>query len=337
LDYHDGTICFHVADAKENWNQCGSSMYTLGVLGDGSWSLSCTYNSYCRVPSGYGNPASDAERKLADGRGLKIDPENGNRFRIEVRGQRIQIWVDGEQIADVTDDQMGETIGGETLDHGGVGFQWGLDSMGWIRNFSVLQFQPAEADGQAASAREIQAFDETVKSGSEAWSFGDYSKALKLLLPAAQRGHPVAQHRLGVIYALGQGVEQDYAEATRWFRKAAEQGQGESQYSMGLRYFWGQSVAQDDKEAARWLKLAAGQGIDLAAAALKNRYATGSGVPRDLVEAYKWGLLAGGQSDPTTSDINLTDLEDKLTPEQLADAQRRAKEFVPKRTGPADP
>src|ERR1017187_3469449 len=66
-----------------------------------------------------------------------------------------------------------------------------------------FQLQPAEAGGQAASAQEIQAFDETVKGGSEAWSFGDYSKALKLLLPAAQRGHPIAQHRLGVMYEIG--------------------------------------------------------------------------------------------------------------------------------------
>jgi len=68
---------------------------------------------------------------------LNIDRENGNKFRIEVSGQRIQIWVDGERIADVTDQQMGETIGGQTLDHGGVGFYWGMDSMGWIRNLSL--------------------------------------------------------------------------------------------------------------------------------------------------------------------------------------------------------
>jgi TPR repeat protein len=106
---------------------------------------------------------------------------------------------------------------------------------------------------------------------------------------------------------------------------------------VGLRYLWGQSVAQDDQEAARWLKLAADQGVAPAAAALKNRYANGEGVPRDLVEACKWGIVAGAQNDPTTSDTNLTDLEDKLTPGQLAEAQRRAKEFVPKRTGPSDP
>jgi TPR repeat protein len=189
----------------------------------------------------------------------------------------------------------------------------------------------------AAEAPALPSLDETVKRGSEAWASGDFAEALKLLLPAALKGNPVAQHRIGVMYVMGQEVPTDYAEATRWFRKAAEQGQGESQYSMGLRYLWGQSVAQDDKEAARWLKLAADQGVAPAAAALKNRYANGEGVPRDLVEAYKWGLLAGGQGDPTTSDINLTDLEGKLTSDQLAQAQRRAKAFVPKRTGPADP
>src|ERR1019366_5804034 len=200
-----------------------------------------------------------------------------------------------------------------------------------------FRLQPQEGGDQAASAPEIQALDESVKRGSEAWTSGDFSKALALLLPAALKGNPVAQHRIGVMYVMGQGVEQDLAEATRWFRKAAEQGQGESEYSMGLRYLWGQSVAQDDQEAARWLKLAADQGVAPAAAALKNRYANGEGVSRDLVEACKWGIVAGAQNDPTTSDTNLTDLEDKLTPAQLAEAQRRAKAFVPKRTGPADP
>ena len=45
--------------------------------------------------------------------------------------------MDGEQIVDIRDEKMGECIGGQTLDHGGVGFHWGMDSMGWIRNFSA--------------------------------------------------------------------------------------------------------------------------------------------------------------------------------------------------------
>lgn len=137
LDYHDGSIFFHVVDAKESWNECGGSCYVLGVAGDGAWTLSCIYNDYCAVPVGFGNNRKDGERKLGSGRGLKIDRRNGNKFRIDVRGQQIQIWVDGEQVIDVTDERMGETIGGKTLDHGGVGFHWGLDTMGWIKNFSA--------------------------------------------------------------------------------------------------------------------------------------------------------------------------------------------------------
>ena len=100
------------------------------VGGDGSWTLSCAYNEYCAVPVGYGNPRNDDKRALAAGRGRRIDRANGNRFRIEVRGRRIQIWVDGEPIADVTDEEMDRTIGGNTLDHGGLGFLWGFDAMG---------------------------------------------------------------------------------------------------------------------------------------------------------------------------------------------------------------
>jgi hypothetical protein len=54
-----------------------------------------------------------------------------------VKGPRIQIWVDQEKIADITDASMGENVGGQALDHGGIGFVWGYDAMGWLRNFSI--------------------------------------------------------------------------------------------------------------------------------------------------------------------------------------------------------
>jgi hypothetical protein len=200
-----------------------------------------------------------------------------------------------------------------------------------------FQLQPAEAGAPAASGPELQALDETVKRGNEAWKSEDYSKALALLLPAALKGHPIAQHRIGVIFVLGQGVGEDLAEATRWFRKAAEQGQGESQYSMGMRYLLGQSVAQDEKEAVRWFKLAADQGVVVAEAALALRYFKGEGVAQDFVEAYKWATLASDQVGPNNGGIPPSHLEDKLTPDQLVEAQRRVKEFVPKRTAPAAP
>ena len=49
--------------------------------------------------------------------------------------------MDGEKIADLRDEKMGEVIGGQTLDHGGMGFVWGMDSMGWIRHFSIRKLK----------------------------------------------------------------------------------------------------------------------------------------------------------------------------------------------------
>lgn len=137
LDYRGGSILFHVADARESFNERGGSGYAISFTAEGAWDLGCTYNKYCAVPTGFGHVTSDGERSLAKGQGLKLDAVAGNKFRIDVLGNRIQIWMDNEPIADVRDEKMGETIGGQTLDHGGVGFVWGYDSMGWIRNFSV--------------------------------------------------------------------------------------------------------------------------------------------------------------------------------------------------------
>lgn len=58
-------------------------------------------------------------------------------------------------------------------------------------------------------------------------------------------------------------------------------------------------------------------------------------MPQDFVEAYKWETLASRQVGPNNGSIPPSHLEDKLTPDPLAEAQRRVQEFAPKRTGPA--
>ena len=137
MDHRAGYIMFHLVDWKESWNESGSSAYRLSLNSDGSWGLGCSYNQYCHVPSGYGNPQGDGTRRLMRGKGLKLDPDNGNKFRIDVRGTCIQIWVDGEKIADVRDEKMCDSIGGKTLDHGGIGFSTPWECMIWIRNVSA--------------------------------------------------------------------------------------------------------------------------------------------------------------------------------------------------------
>jgi TPR repeat protein len=176
----------------------------------------------------------------------------------------------------------------------------------------------------------------TLDRGSDAWARGDFKKAMKLLKPLAEAGQPIAAHRLGVMYVLGQGVDKDSAEATKWFTQAADQGQGESQHSLGLRYLWGDGVDKDPQQAAAWFTQAANQGIPDSATWLADMYWNGNGVTADPVEAYKWMLLAGDKYSINHRNNPITQFAAQLTPEQIAEAQKRVDNFVPQRTGPED-
>jgi TPR repeat protein len=173
--------------------------------------------------------------------------------------------------------------------------------------------------------------------GSDAWARGDFKKAMRLLKPLAESGQPIAEHRVGVMYMLGQGVEKDSTEAIKWFSKAADQGQGESQHSLGLRYLWGDGVDKEPDKAAAWFTAAANQGIPDSATWLADMYWTGNGVAADPVEAYKWMILSGDKFNINhRNGVTIDQFAAQLTPSQLAEAQQRAKNFVPQRTGPED-
>ena len=63
-----------------------------------------------------------------------------------------------------------------------------------------------------------------VKAGVDAWSRGEYRKAVEEWRPAAIAGDADAQFNLGVMYAQGRGVVRDDVQAIVWYRKAAGRG-----------------------------------------------------------------------------------------------------------------
>lgn len=93
--------------------------------------------------------------------------------------------------------------------------------------------------------------------GREAYERGDYATALREFLPLAREGNVWAQFYVGAMYDNDQGVPQDYAEAARWYRRAAEQGHAEAQAVLGLVYLFGHGVSQDYVQAYMWLELGA--------------------------------------------------------------------------------
>ena len=132
----------------------------------------------------------------------------------------------------------------------------------------------------------------------EAYERGDFATALKEWRPLAEQGVAAAQVGLGKMYDNGRGVPQDYAEAMKWYRLAAEQGDTDAQGLLGGMYAFGKGVSQDYVQAHMWLNLAAarlppGEGHEL------------YGRARDSIAKL-------------------------MTPAQVAEAQRLAREWKPK-------
>jgi TPR repeat protein len=147
------------------------------------------------------------------------------------------------------------------------------------------------------------------------------AEAVKWYRKAAGQEYAAGQFNLACCYTDGKGVEKDLAEAAKWYRKAAEQGVARAQYNLGMFHEYGYGVAQDYEEAVKWYRKAAEQGNARAENSLGSCYARGQGVARDLVEAYKWLSLAATQGDQTARQ-GLAEIERKMTPDQIAEAQR---------------
>ena len=133
---------------------------------------------------------------------------------------------------------------------------------------------------------------------------GDYATAVRLLLQCAKAGDPTAQLDLGTMYALGHGVTQNDAEAVKWYRLAAAQRNAFAQFSLGSHYAVGHGVPQDYVQAHMWFNLASAQATEFPT--IYPGIAKGAADDRDRLAVF-------------------------MTPAQIAEAQRLAREWKPSR------
>ena len=127
--------------------------------------------------------------------------------------------------------------------------------------------------------------------GLEAHGRGDYETALKEWLIDANQGDAIAQFNLGVMYEFGEGVPENDAEAMKLYRLAADQGYADAQINLG------------------------------------NMYARGEAVPSNFIIAYMWYSLATAQGFEGAHG-NKEILNQNMTPEQIAEAERLAQEWL---------
>jgi len=169
-----------------------------------------------------------------------------------------------------------------------------------------------------------------------AYQNGNYATALRLARPLAVDGDARAQWILGLLYYGGRGLSQDYNEALMWFRHAAEQDVADAQFHLGVMFYEGRGVPQDNAEAAKWFHRAADLGDAQSQYNLGLLYAKGEAGEPDNVSAHMWFNLAAARFPPSdtgdrSASVNYRDLvAKKMTPDQIAEAQKRAREWKPR-------
>lgn len=161
---------------------------------------------------------------------------------------------------------------------------------------------PSTAVAQSTPPQAFRAATELLKSG-------ETDKALTELRYAADQGHPLAQWKLGRMYADGEGVKRDQIQAFQYFsRVASEQAEvspwtqqarfvANAYVSLGSYYLTGipnSQVQRDPSRAYGLISYAASYFGDSEAQYLLARlYLEGTGAPKDVRQAARWlGLSA---------------------------------------------
>ena len=185
----------------------------------------------------------------------------------------------------------------------------------------------------------------------------EYSKAVHLLRPLAERGDPRAQHLLGFAYILGKGVKISDKQAAFWLRKAVAQdytpayalyggllmridrsparglplikigvhrGDPQAQASLGMLYFMGRpGVPVNMAESKRLLLLAAGQRHKGGYLGLAIWHASDKGKKPDFVELLKW-IVIDTRIGTGAADLYRSRALKHLNQAQVAEANHRA-------------
>lgn len=233
-----------------------------------------------------------------------------------------------------------------------------------LAGFAWLALPPASTGIQVALPPAPQAVvalpPAAAPAGAQAPT--DPEKLALWLEPRAKRGDPVAQYRLGTLYALGKGVAKDYAraapllraaadsglaeaeydyavlcekglgvaqdpaQAITWYRKAAAQGNADATLSLGYAFAKGIGVGHDMSQAAQWFRRAAEMGVVDAQYNLAFLYEHGDGVPNSRIDAYAWYALAAAKGDKGSEEA-LDRLAKSFSPGELKAAQARETEL----------
>ncbi|QKS00109.1 sporulation protein [Sphingomonas sp. CL5.1] len=159
-----------------------------------------------------------------------------------------------------------------------------------------------------------------VKAGVDAWSRGDYGKAVAEWRKPAIDGDPDAQFNMGQAYKLGRGVPTDIGQATEWFHKAAMKGHAQAEDNYALILFQEGHKA----EALPWLEKSVARDEKRTELVLGTMLFNGDAVAKDWARAF--ALVSRSQEQGLSQAAQtLAQMDQYITPEQRQQGLAMAK------------
>jgi TPR repeat protein len=168
----------------------------------------------------------------------------------------------------------------------------------------ALAFDPNSPDASPAEAFQF---------GFDAYRQGDKETALEALGFAAENGHPIAQWKLGRMYAEGDGITRDDYKAFEYFSEIADAHADDSPSEPNSRFVSNAFVAlgtyykngipnsdiKPDLDRARQIFAYAASYFGDAEAQLNlaRMYYEGEGGDRDTLQAARWAKLAADKGN----------------------------------------
>jgi len=147
-----------------------------------------------------------------------------------------------------------------------------------------------------------------LKKADKAYSSKDYATAATLYSKLAKNGNAKAQAKLGVLYAMGWGVEKNGKEAVSWYAKAAEQGEVDALNNVANAYKYGRAGApMDYAEAIKWYEKCVAHSACYYE--FGDMYEMGLGMQEDQVEAARLYKLGATHIENPKSTGEITEKE----------------------------
>ncbi len=103
----------------------------------------------------------------------------------------------------------------------------------------------------AKESEEIKDVQDAIEIVSQAFSDGEFGKALLLLKPLADEGVAEAIGMLGIAYQRGAGVEVDVVKALELLEKAVDMGDPVAAHNLGVLYQNGMDGVEIDMEISQ--------------------------------------------------------------------------------------